>query len=937
MITQAVRRTAPVGRWAHRMASRLRWPLTLTVVWLWWMFLPPTSVTWLTVGLLAVVIGHRRLAAAPVRARRRATLRARVTLAGVVALMFCATTPQVWAVDDPFGPLQRGDSCRIAPTPETSGTGITGMLDPQNDLPMDGTAYGDRGFAGSFWITYDTGCINAAGGMLLGQVGAVITDSSQGNTAASDTMMGNLLLKVAKGELAVSTGMRARAMNPHYFQGLDNILASAVGGVRDLLITPWVGLPLVVLGIILITLAKKGAAPESMHRVVVAVAGLGIIAFLGSYPLQAAAMADQKIVDLQQQFDSGFITRLPNSVIPTVSYCSYDYSQFDKPPVWKDGHQVIAGTPCTVEYRPTLNPSDQFTKAPDGTILRYYPEFFASGDFYAETMYANLIIPSWEQGLIGTDDRSGPNFDLAMQFLSGQSMTRFEIVSDAYNTAAGASAPAGSIWCSYVKNIQTCGRSEQGGAPGDIMSDTQANYRDAIEKAGDSRYPYIQGKAGNRVSSGAEAVAAVTAATPMQAVSYTGVFAGRLLLRIYVIAGLIFGLGLILFPKLLRQVRNAITSALATIVLLAAAGSLMTFLTMQLVANPAIYGSIGPTGGMMILAGISVLAWLAIRPMRRIGQMLSTAALGDPNAIGNARRAITQRATRPLRHGLDRVQQRRSLRRILGRGNNGGGGANYNQNIDESYDDGAGYEDDYAYESPRPETVASSALMDLGPVRTGVPSHGGPRYLGESHSPRTESIGMSRPETPGRSDPLDRPMPSWDTEELARARAWSQVDEPEDPGVAPSRHVTIGGLGRASTARSTTQRQGGVGSRTVTPDARTEVIPSDPQTEMIPIDAELVDDYAATDRPAPRRASRTDTGVYQITGNHDVFRPALQPGRRPIYASSSSTSETRSPIIVPRSDAAELIWRPTAQLPPAAPSENDDTHYSNRPEIGASV
>lgn len=921
MITQAMRRAAPIGRWAYGRASRLRWPLALTVVWLWWMLLPPTSVTWLTAGLLAVVIGHRRLAPAPVRARRRATLRARVVLAGAAALMFGVTTPQVWAAD-PFGPLQQGDLCRIAPTPETSGTGITGMLDPQNNLPMDGTAYGDRGFAGSFWITYDTGCINAAGGLLLGQLGTVITDSSQGNTSGADTMMGNLLLKVAKGELAVSTGMRARAMDPHYFDGLDNILASAVGSMHDLLITPWIGLPIVVLGIILLTLARKGAASESMQRILVAVAGLGIIAFLGNYPLQAAKMGDQKIVDLQQQFDNGFNAKLPNSVIPIVQYCSYDYTQFDKPPVWKDGYQIVAGTPCAVKYRPTLNPSDQFTKAPDGTILRYSPDFFTSGNFYAETMYANLIIPSWEQGLIGTDDRSGPNYDLALRFLSGQSMTRFEIAAAAYDTAAGAQAPAGSIWCSYVHNVQTCGRSQQGGAPGRIMSDTEANYRDAIQAAGDSRYPYIQGKAGNRVSSGAEAVAAVTAATPMQAASYTGVFAGRLLLRVYVIAGLIFGLGLILFPKLLRQVRNAVTSALATIVLLAAVGSLMSFLTLQLVANPAVYGKVGPTGGMIILAGISLLAVITIHPVRRIGQMLSTATTGDPNAIGNFRRSITQRATRPIRHGIGRVQQRRSLRKVFGRGNTGGGGQAENQNLDESYTDGSDYEDDYAYESPRPETVASAAVMDLGPARTGVPSHGGPRYLGEDHAPRTESFGMSRPETPGRSNPLDRPIPSWDTEEPARARAWSAVDDLASASTTPV-PVATAASGRTRTARPD------AGGR---PNGTAE-----PRTEMIPIDAELVDDYAATDRPAPRRASQTDTGVYQITGNHDVFRPALQPGRRSAYALSSSTSETRSPIIVPRSDAAELIWRPTAQLPPAAPSENDDTHYSSRPEIGASV
>ena len=59
------------------------------------------------------------------------------------------------------------------------------------------------------------------------------------------------------------------------------------------------------------------------------------------------------------------------------------------------------------------------------------------------------------------------------------------------------------------------------------MTLTEADYRSAIETAGDSKYPYVQGRAGNRTASGATALAAVTAAAPLQFAACTGVFAGR--------------------------------------------------------------------------------------------------------------------------------------------------------------------------------------------------------------------------------------------------------------------------------------------------------------------------------------------------------------------------------------------------------------------------
>ena len=208
----------------------------------------------------------------------------------------------------------------------------------------------------------------------------------------------------------------ARALDLDYFAGLDSIIATGIGAIQELLITPWIGLPLVLLGLVLLGLARRGEASESAQRLGIAMVGLLIIAFLGNYPLAAAGAADKAIVDLQQQFDQGFLAKLPESVTPTVTYCLYDFSQFDQPPAWDDnGYQLIAGTACTITYRPTMNPADTFSTSEDGVIQNYSPTYFEDF-YYSEVMVDNMIFPYWQQGLLGTDDRTGPNYELPNHF-----------------------------------------------------------------------------------------------------------------------------------------------------------------------------------------------------------------------------------------------------------------------------------------------------------------------------------------------------------------------------------------------------------------------------------------------------------------------------------------------------------------------------------------
>lgn len=689
----------------HRGASRARWVLALGAAWAWFVLLPPTSDTEIYIGMAVLVMGHRALAPAAVRARRRATLRPRMLIGVVAGILFGVAAPQAWAV--PLSDIQP-DLCRIAPTAETTGGGLTGFLDPQQDLPMDGTPYGDRGFAGTFWVTYDTGCATAGSGLVLDQfgVGAVGRFTADMTTnAGQDTQVGNMLLSAAKTGLAFGTGMRARANDPQQFAGLDSIMAQGVQGLRDLLINPWMGIPLLLLGCYLIVLSRKGDVSQTLYRTVVTLASLGLIAVLGEQPLAMAAWADQQVVALRQSFDEGYVNLLPDDLIPITQWCDYDLTQFDRPPVWDPaGQLVVEGTPCTPNVRPSLNPEHQWTDDGSGVLRQYNPAYFSEGEFYAEVMYSNLIFPAWQEGIIGTRDRSGPNYDLAMLFLRGQSLTTFDLASSRWRNDAENNAPVGAVWCTFVDNKQTCGVSDSFGPPGRLIDNAEADYMAAIELAGDERYPFIQGKAGNRTSAGATALASVAAAVPFPAAADTGVWVARLLLRVGVIACIVLAFAMILVPSLLRYLRRALTTAVTLLLLLSGVGALMTWMTLQLISNPAVYGYLGYQGGLFILAGITVVLWIFVRPMRRIGGMLSTTLTNDPNALSNMRKGATKKLTSPLRRGADMIRHRR-LRKAVGRAGQGQGSGDTG---DHGYDDDS-YADEEVFEGPRPESTAAAA------------------------------------------------------------------------------------------------------------------------------------------------------------------------------------------------------------------------------------
>ena len=200
-------------------------------------------------------------------------------------------------------------------------------------------------------------------------------------------------------------------------------------------------------------------------------------------------------------------------------------------------------------------------------------------------------------------------------------------------------APAGAVWCTYQDNKQVCGRSNHPGPPGNVVAATEAEYRAAVQDAGDAIYPYIQGRAGNRTAVGFSALAASAAAAPFPAAAYTAVLTARLLLRLGLVAGLFVGIGMMVRPHLARRVLNVIAGSLLVVLLFSAAGALMTYLSMVMLSPTMVAGfQIDPNSGVIILALISLVVWLLTRPIKRITGMLSYAATGNPHQLSDQRR-----------------------------------------------------------------------------------------------------------------------------------------------------------------------------------------------------------------------------------------------------------------------------------------------------------
>jgi len=535
-------------------------------------------------------------------------------LALVVGLLLVAVPP---AAADPIGPEvpTASDYCRLAPPAETPGAGVAGFLDPQAGLPFDGTAYGDHGYAGFFWWSYDPGCVNSVT-QLVG-----IQSPWDGSGASQSTQLGNWLLGGAVLLDAWATGMRARALDPDTFSSLDKVMGTVATAGYAVLIQPWVWLPLVMLGLTVLALAIRGNLPEVLRRVTAALAGLVVVTVAAAAPMDLIRSADQALVDAQQRIDTQVLSRLPADVLPQIQHCQFDQTALFVPYFDDDGFLKVSGTACTTKYTP--DPKDPV----NADYLRRW--------LYPEVLVRNTIQRYWQQGMIGSQNLTGPDADLGARFLNGQAVN----LKLPDLTKIQQNAPAGTVWCTYQDNQQVCGRSDKPGPPGNVVAATEAEYRSAIQDAGNTIYPYIQGRAGNRTAAGFSALAASAAAAPFPAAAYTAVLTARLLLRLALIAGLFVGIGMMVRPQLARRVLGVAVSSLLVVLMFSAAGALMTYLSMVMLSPTTIAGfQVDPNSGVIILALVSLVVWLLTRPIKRITGMLSYAATGNPHQLSEQRR-----------------------------------------------------------------------------------------------------------------------------------------------------------------------------------------------------------------------------------------------------------------------------------------------------------
>src|SRR6478672_4599145 len=222
----------------------------------------------------------------PVFLVRRRTWVRPLAIAAVIGLLLFAAAPPAGA--DPIGPVvpTESDYCRLAPPAETPGSGVAGFLDPQAGLPFDGTAYGDHGYAGFFWWSYDPGCVNSVTQL------AGVQSPWDASGASQSTQLGNWLLGGAVLLDAWATGMRARALDPDTFSTLDTFMGTVATAGYTVLIQPWVWLPLVMLGLTVLVLAIRGNLPEVLRRVTAALAGLVVVTVAAAAPMDLIRSAD---------------------------------------------------------------------------------------------------------------------------------------------------------------------------------------------------------------------------------------------------------------------------------------------------------------------------------------------------------------------------------------------------------------------------------------------------------------------------------------------------------------------------------------------------------------------------------------------------------------------------------------------------------------------
>ncbi len=180
--------------------------------------------------------------------------------------------------------------CKEAPIPQRPGTGLPGALDPAPDpLPVAGdpfaqspstSVYEQYGYAGLTWHTYDLGC------------GGSVRDPA----AATDTMIGNVLLSCAVWLTAATNGLHNKVADPASYMGpLDEVVETVTTRLRESIWSPWGAVAVLGVAALLLVQAMRGSFPTVVAGAAWAALVLAAVAGVTQYPSRASGFFDDTI------------------------------------------------------------------------------------------------------------------------------------------------------------------------------------------------------------------------------------------------------------------------------------------------------------------------------------------------------------------------------------------------------------------------------------------------------------------------------------------------------------------------------------------------------------------------------------------------------------------------------------------------------------------
>jgi hypothetical protein len=180
------------------------------------------------------------------------------------------------------------DVCKDVPTPQMPRRGFAGSIDqgPTAVNPAATDVYGKYQYLPQF-VTYDLGCS-----------GSLIPSA-----ATLDTNVGNIGMGLATAAVATEVAVHRVTSSPDFLTVLDPMLTQVSATMRDAVFTPWVGISIILLGLLLIWGARRKDLPDAVSRSALAMAVLVVATVAFQYPLIAGHVAARVLTTVTNTID----------------------------------------------------------------------------------------------------------------------------------------------------------------------------------------------------------------------------------------------------------------------------------------------------------------------------------------------------------------------------------------------------------------------------------------------------------------------------------------------------------------------------------------------------------------------------------------------------------------------------------------------------------